>query len=258
MSILAGFKFNPLLTPVHRLDPRVKLAMAGFMLVSVSIYDEKNFLTPLIITSILASQGLLCYIAKSSKGWLSTLKGSLMFTILVFFINLFVRSDVFAFKFSLTSLYESLILSYRFLGFVSSFSFFFLTTSPDDVGLVMAKLRIPYSFTFAFTTAIRFVPILAEEVKEVVDAQRSRGLNIEKGGIRKVKNLIPILVPLINSIMRRSVELAEAMEVKCFGASKNRTYIKELKMNKIDYMVLTVAISLFIAVLNVRFMIAFV
>jgi len=109
--------------------------------------------------------------------------------------------------------------------------------------MTFTKLRIPYMYSFAFISAIRFTPILAEELQTIMDAQRSRGLELDRGNpIKRIRRYIPILVPLIVNVLRRSYELAEAMEVKCFGASKKRTFLRELKMKPRDYIVLAITL----------------
>jgi len=130
----------------------------------------------------------------------------------------------------------SLAMTIRFLVLVESFSVFFLTTSPDHLGLALEQSRVPYEFCFAFTTAVRFVPVLAEEAQTIMDAQKARGLELERGNfIKRVKNYIPILIPLIVGAIRRSLELAEAMESRAWGASEKRTNLYVLKMKRADY-----------------------
>jgi energy-coupling factor transport system permease protein len=86
---------------------------------------------------------------------------------------------------------------------------------------------------------VRLVPTMAIDAQTVVDAQRSRGLELDKGNfIKRIRNYIPILIPLIISAIRRSVELAEALESRAFGATENRTTIVTLKMRPADYLVI--------------------
>ena len=72
-------------------------------------------------------------------------------------------------------------MTLRFVVLVESFSVFFLTTSPDHLGLALEESRVPYEFAFAFTTAVRFVPVLAEEAQTIMDAQKARGLELGEG-----------------------------------------------------------------------------
>lgn len=84
---------------------------------------------------------------------------------------------------------------------------------------------------------------MAVDAQTVVDAQRSRGLELDKGNfMKRVRNYIPILIPLIISAIRRSVELAEALESRAFGATEHRTAIVTLKMKFMDYSVIIATI----------------
>jgi len=140
---------------------------------------------------------------------------------------------------------------------VESFSVFFLTTSPDHLSLALEQSRVPYEFTFAFTTAVRFVPVLAEEAQTIMDAQKARGLELERGNfMKRVRNYIPVLIPLIVSAIRRSLELAEAMESRGWGASKKRTNLYVLKMREGDWMLIIISIILLVTAIYVRFFVS--
>ncbi len=145
-----------------------------------------------------------------------------------------------------------LAMTLRFVVLVESFSVFFLTTSPDHLGLALEESRVPYEFAFAFTTAVRFVPVLAEEAQTIMDAQKARGLELEKGGIlKRIRNYVPVLIPLIVSAIRRSLELAEAMESRAWGATKKRTNLYALKLHKGDYALLAIIIAISAIAINV-------
>jgi energy-coupling factor transport system permease protein len=138
-----------------------------------------------------------------------------------------------------TPIVSSLAFTTRFFAIMSAFSFFFMTTSADDLGLALEQVHVPYSISFTFTTAVRLVPTMAIDAQTVVDAQRSRGLELDRGNfIKRVRNYIPILIPLIISAIRRSVELAEALESRAFGATEKRTPIVRLRMRAADYLVI--------------------
>jgi energy-coupling factor transport system permease protein len=128
---------------------------------------------------------------------------------------------------------------------VESFSVFFLTTSPDHLGLALEQTRVPYEFVFAFTTAVRFVPVLAEEAQTIMDAQKARGLELERGNfLKRIRNYIPILIPLIISAIRRSLELAEAMESRAWGATRKRTNLYVLKMHRGDFALIAITLGI--------------
>jgi energy-coupling factor transport system permease protein len=87
-----------------------------------------------------------------------------------------------------------------------------------------------------------------------MDAQRSRGLELDKGNfLTRIRKYIPILLPLIINSIRRSLELAEAMESRAFGATRDRTNIYELKMGRNDLATLVIALIALAAAIYVRF-----
>jgi energy-coupling factor transport system permease protein len=100
---------------------------------------------------------------------------------------------------------------------------------------------------------VRFVPVLAEEAQTIMDAQKARGLELEKGGIlKRIRNYVPVLIPLIVSAIRRSLELAEAMESRAWGATKNRTNLYALKLHRGDFALLAITIGVLVVAVYVR------
>jgi energy-coupling factor transport system permease protein len=80
-----------------------------------------------------------------------------------------------------------------------------------------------------------------------MDAQKSRGLELEKGNfLKRIRNYIPILIPLIVSAIRRSLELAEAMESRAWGASEKRTNLYVLKLRKDDVALVAIAVGMLV------------
>ncbi|HJX23148.1 MAG TPA: energy-coupling factor transporter transmembrane component T [Candidatus Bathyarchaeia archaeon] len=239
MKSLDGLRFRKRKTPIHRLDPRVK-----FLLICAIFALSIIFVDLMSITIIFLALVPLVLLAQVQGEWLRSLRASALLAAFIFVLNLIFVSD----------LYYALAMAFRFLVIVSSFSIFFLTTSPDDLGLALEQSHFPYEFSFAFTTAIRFVPELAKEAQIIVDAQRSRGLELEGGNIlKRIRNYIPILIPLIVSAIRRSMELAEAMESRCFGAVKMRTSLHALKIRSMDYLVILMIVLVLAGSIYIRF-----
>ena len=187
------------------------------------------------------------------KEWLRSLRGAAFLAGFIFIVN--IASNFFTSGYVLTAaaVETSAAMTLRFVVLVESFSVFFLTTSPDHLGLALEQTRVPYEFAFAFTTAVRFVPVLAEEAQTIMDAQKARGLELEKGGIlKKIRNYVPVLIPLIVSAIRRSLELAEAMESRAWGATKKRTNLYALKLHRGDFVLLAITIGVLVVAVYVR------
>jgi energy-coupling factor transport system permease protein len=184
-------------------------------------------------------------LAHVQRQWLRSLRGAAFLAGFIFIVN--VATTYFTSEYNLTAvdIESAVALTLRFVVLVESFSIFFLTTSPDHLGLALEQSRVPYEFAFAFTTAVRFVPVLAEEAQTIMDAQKARGLELEKGGVlKRIRNYVPVLIPLIVSAIRRSLELAEAMESRAWGAAKKRTNLYALKLRKGDFALLAIVIAI--------------
>ena len=249
MSLLEGLRFSRGTTPLHNLDPRVKFFMTVVIFATAILFMS---LIPLLV--ILLMQVPIVLVGKIEREWAKTLKGGLFLAVIIFATNL-LSFYFFRGRHLTSEMVEfALSLTLRFIALMTSFSIFFLTTSPDKLSLALDKAGIPYEFNFAFITAIRFVPVLADEAQSIIDAQRSRGLELEKGNfLARIRKYIPILLPLIINSIRRSLELAEAMESRAFGAVRRRTNLYTLKMNSRDYAVLAVSILALASALYIRF-----
>jgi energy-coupling factor transport system permease protein len=187
-------------------------------------------------------------IARVQRQWARSLRGAAFLAAFIFFINIGTYYFTHDLTLTLAAIETAASMTLRFVVLVESFSVFFLTTSPDHLGLALEQSRVPYEFAFAFTTAVRFVPVLAEEAQTIMDAQKARGLELEKGNLlKRIRNYIPVLIPLIVSAIRRSLELAEAMESRAWGAVKKRTNLYALKLHLGDYLLLALSIGILVA-----------
>src|SRR3989454_2127490 len=239
LRTLEGFKFSTLKTPVHLLDPRTK-----FLIVIAVVVPALLFANIFVMIALLVSQLPLLLVGKVARRWALSLRAGVFLSALIFVVNLFTGSYL-----------SAIALTLRFLVLLTSFSLFFMTTSPDDLGLALDRigavrwlsrrwLGYPNALSFTFTTAVRLVPTLAVDAQTVVDAQRSRGLELDKGNLlKRVRNYIPILIPLLLIAIRRSLELAEALESRGFPGKEGRVSLFELKFKLIDYVLLGISLA---------------
>ncbi len=238
MSFFEGFRFRRVSSPIHELDPRVKFFYVCVLFVITIMFVQ---LLPLALLFVIQLPFVI--IAGVQRQWVRSLRGALFFAVIIFTTNLVTRYIYGGYVLTTTMLEESIAMTFRFVVLVESFSIFFLTTSPDHLGLALEQSRVPYEFCFAFTTAVRFVPVLAEEAETIMDAQKARGLELERGNfLKRIRNYIPILIPLIVSAIRRSLELAEAMESRAWGSTENRTNLYVLQMKRADYSLIMISI----------------
>lgn len=248
MSFFDGLRFRRVSSPIHNIDPRMKFIYACAIFAVAILFGE---LLPLF--ALFLMQIPLVIVAGVRREWARSMRGAAFLASVIFSVNFIFSFISSGYMVTLSALEHALSMTLRFVVLVESFSIFFLTTSPDHLGLALEQSHVPYEFCFAFTTAVRFVPVLAEEAQTIMDAQKARGLELEKGSfLKRIRNYIPILIPLIVSAIRRSLELAEAMESRAWGATKKRTNLYVLKLKRSDYVFIFLTISILATAVLVR------
>jgi energy-coupling factor transport system permease protein len=248
MSVFEGLKFRKVYSPIHNLDPRIK-----FMYVCVIFGVAIIFWQLIPLTILFILQLPFVFLAGVKRQWLRSMRGAAFLAAIIFSTNFVFTFIGAGYVVTPTNLENALAMTMRFIVLVESFSVFFLTTSPDHLGLALEQTHIPYEFCFAFTTAVRFVPVLAEEAQTIMDAQKARGLELERGNfLKRIRNYIPILIPLIVSAIRRSLELAEAMESRAWGAVQKRTNLYVLKLHRNDFLLVAITIGIIAIAIYVR------
>jgi len=215
-----GFVFRRVVSPFHKLDPRVKLLVSmEFFVLSLFATSVAEIVLVLLAILIVAS------VAKSLRRIGRTIAFSGLFAVFIFAVNLLFG----------LGLGNAILYSVRFLAIISSTSVFFVTTSPDELEQIMKWMRVPRDIVFAFVTAVRFIPVVMLDAFQIMDAQKSRGLEFEKGNLlRRVRNMVPILIPLVVNSVIRSGELAEAMESRAYGSTPKPTSLYEMRMRWYD------------------------
>jgi energy-coupling factor transport system permease protein len=135
-------------------------------------------------------------------------------------------------------------MAIRLIYLVIGSSVLTLTTTPSNLtdglekGLAFLNVfKVPVAeIALMMSIALRFIPILIEEIDKIMKAQMSRGADFEKGNlIEKAKALVPLLVPLFVSAFKRANDLAYAMESRCYSSGTKRTKLRPLQYTKIDY-----------------------
>lgn len=238
LEFLNAFKFMKKKSFLHNLDPRAKLVFSIVYTISALLFTE---IIPLLF--IFLSLIPLVLIGKLFKQWIKSIRGLSFLIIFIVILNTLFISLSFA-----------IAMILRILIMVSAFSIFFLTVDPNDLALSLISMKFPYEFAFSFSLAFRFVPTIAIEAQNILDAQQSRGYEMQKKGlISQIKNLFPLLIPLIICSIKRAFNVAEALESRAFGSRKERSYYYSIKYSLIDwgftiYLMLFLAFSIFLRI----------
>lgn len=129
----------------------------------------------------------------------------------------------------------------KLLTLTSVFFAFFSVTLPEDLGNALVKAGLPYAVSFVMSTGLQFVPIIGRKSRNVLDAQRARGIPLEPGW-SAIKRYPAFLAPLLIQSFQLAEELAEAMEARGFGRP-GRTFLKEYRLCAKDWLVMAGALA---------------
>ncbi len=228
MWVASGFLFVRGNSFIHRMDARARLLLA-LCLFAVSLVSRSIVELSVVILLVIVLAALARIIHRFGKSMVFTA----VISVVAFAVNLL---------FTPLHLILAIVFALRLFAVISSTSIFFLTSTPDELEQVMKWMKLPPDFVMVFVIAVRFVPVLLMDALQIMDAQRSRGLELDKGNlIQRFRNAIPILVPLIAVALNRSVDLAEAMDSRAYGAGKP-TSLYKLASRSSDF--LAIAVSL--------------
>jgi len=143
------------------------------------------------------------------------------------------------FQISREALGYGLAMGIRLVTFVSTGILFLSVTRNEEITQGLIRIRVPYPVAFALSTALRLVPTFVGAGATIIQAQRSRGLDLDQGNIfRRVGQFIPQAVPLLIYALRYTNCLAMALECRGFNPGSPRTWYRELKLGPKDYGVL--------------------
>ena len=240
---------------IHRLDPRVKLAFTVIYI--VSLYLGRSVWFFLAAFAFLALVIALTNVPV--KFMLRGLKAILILLIISALFNIFLVNGTVIFRFWIfrvtrEGLQMAGMLVVRLCLLVTSSSVMTLTTTPNRLtdGLEKALgflkvIRVPvHEIGMMMSIALRFIPILVEEVNKIMKAQMARGADFDSGGlIKKAKAMVPLLVPLFVSAFRRASDLALAMEARCYHGGDGRTKLHPLKYSREDFLAYLVLLLYF-------------
>ena len=231
-------------SPIHRLDPRVRLILT--LVYIIILFSFKSILQMILaLVFILIAYAI---VKIPLKMLLKSLKPIIPIVLFTSILNMFFISGdvVFSFwKISVTKqgLYYATLMSLRVICLLAGSSLLTYTSTPieltgalESLFKPLTKLGFPVNdLAMMMTIALRFIPTLLEETDKIMAAQKSRGANLDTGKLfERIKALTPILIPLFVSAFRRADELALAMECRCYNGGEGRTRLNELRLKRSD------------------------
>ncbi len=237
---------------LHKLDPRTKIVGLIAVLSGVIFVNEWIKLIPLvllvIIVNVAAKFNLKQILANIFSFWL--------FLLIVIVLHGFLsRENVlinlpFGLGISLTGVKYGLFYSIKIILILGVVSPVLRTTHQSDWvngisgfiprpnnsrsrrGKIAKKLN---HLAFTLGLSFRFLPLLMEESERIYAAQIGRGLEIKGGLASKTKFLIPVILPLISSSLRKAELIQTSMSIRGLNLDRRRTNIDPLAFQRMDF-----------------------
>ena len=249
-------QYYPAKSVIHRMDPRTKLF--GTLIFIISVFLFHSVAGYAVATLFLA--GMITISQVPVKFIFKGLKAIFMILLITMVFNILLTPGEVLWKIGIFTITKEGIsmavrMAIRLIYLVIGSSLMTLTTTPNQLtdGLEKSlrplnKIHVPvHEIAMMMSIALRFIPILLEETDKIMKAQIARGADFENGNmIQKVKNMVPLLVPLFISAFRRANDLAMAMEARCYHGGDHRTQMKPLhyaKRDHVAYLVLFVYLA---------------
>lgn len=236
MSAIKIYEYYNSNSVIHRINPIVKIIWLAVFSVIVLTSDNLYYIIALL-TITLVAQALTKIPLVALKQYIAYL---FFFLIITLILIILTRED----------LLIGVLFLFKMSILIISAVQFTLTTTQKELLVSLIKLKTPYSFAFALTIALRFLPTIIKEVKEIMDAQKTRAHKLIFNILRPMKSArsyIPIIIPLFIIIFTRSFELSLSSEARGFTP---KIYEKQkLNFRFVDFCVLLILVCLIVLLL---------
>lgn len=250
-------QYYPADSVIHKLDPRVKLFSTLIYIISLFCFKG--------VAALAVATVFLFGVIKASKVpfkfMVKGLKAIMVLMLITAVFNLFLTPgetlvSFWVLEISKEGLTNAVLMAIRLTYLILGTSIMTLTTTPNQLTdglekslMPLSKIGVPvHAIAMMMSIALRFIPILIEETDKIMKAQMARGADFESGNLlKKVKNMIPLLVPLFVSAFRRADDLAMAMEARCYNGGDGRTKMKPLRYggrDRLAYLIVIVYLAL--------------
>ncbi len=240
----------PVNSPVHRADARAKFII--MILYIVTVIFASSFMQMAVIALLLLTVILMSRIPPLKV--LSALKAIIVLAIATFIFTVLLNKGEGAENESLylefgpfcicgTGLLTGAFIICRIVLLIIGPTMVTLTTTPvdmaDAIEFLLAPLKLikvpVHAFGMIMSIALRMIPTLFEETQRVMNAQKARGACFDHGNVfKRIGALVPVLIPLFISALKRSADLSDAMESRCYNGGKGKTRMKVLKFRVSD------------------------
>lgn len=242
--------YAPGTTVVHRLNPIVKIVFAFCTCVAAFLTESLPALCALLALDV--AVGCAGGIPQRT---LRLLSGLVKVSVFLFVLQvLFIRSGTPVFFFVTDAgVHTACLVVLRLIVATMPLALMLALTPMSDLSNALVKVaRLPYHYAFAFTTALRFIPVFTGEMRQIMEAQTARGVEFDTGNpLRKVSLILPLCIPMLVSSVGRVQQSALAAETRGFYLRDRASGYRDYPFGALDAaaLALTAAVVAFGVVL---------
>ncbi len=230
---------------LHKLDPRVKIIGSGAGIAAMMLFNDPAVLTVLFFLVLFGGRELGKIRVREQLKLLKPIFPIFIITVLLWPVIYTPR---------LQGLLFGVSFGFRLLTFALFTFLLLMTTSQRDLILGFVRMGLPYEFGLTVSIALRYIPTLYLLAGSIMDAQKSRGWEMEKGNmVTRLRRTTVILIPLLISSLKTAHELSIALESRALGTGRRRTFLHDIKMESRDYAAIVAVLALLAAAVYVRY-----
>lgn len=238
--------YVPGATVLHRLNPVAKLALASGIIIATFLAASYPALVGLLVITLAlgAYAGVFSRLASLLKVLLPL--AAIMLVLQMIFVQGGERLVGFVTSEGLVTGSKACL---RLLGVALPLVLVLTVTKLTDLANACAEiLHVPYRYAFAFTTALRFVPLFGQEMNAIMEAQTARGVEYDtKNPIKKLQLMLPLCIPLLISSVGKTDATALAAEQRGFYLRTRESSYKRYPLQALDFAAIAVAVALIVA-----------
>jgi energy-coupling factor transport system permease protein len=230
---------------IHRLDPRTKALWAALCLFLIFSTSDWRLLTLVLVTNL-----LLLAVARIPLRVLAPLVGNLiLFGLVILVFQLLFQDGPVWLSLGPIHLHSkgfdvARSAWFRLANLAIIFAQYMMWTHPTDIALMLVRAGVSYRMAMMIGFALRSFPLLQREAFQIMDAQRVKGKPLDRAW-QKIASLPNVMIPFSLRVLKRTTDIAVAMELRGFGYSRQRTFLREIRMRPVDW--ISIALMVVIA-----------
>lgn len=159
------------------------------------------------------------------------------------------------YKITLEQVFYQVNITLKYFVVIPPALLFILTTQPSEFAASLNKVGVSYRLSYAVAIALRYIPEVQRDYHTVSLAQQARGVDLSRNEqiVKRIKNVVFIIVPLIFSSLEKIETISNVMDMRGFGQNNKRTWYSGKKYRGNDFFAIGFCIVLLVITISFFF-----